>query len=152
MLACLCNRFSFYIIYSYILSCPMLYILLYTHILLPPFIHSLIYILLYTTKREYILAPIFTLFLLYTLYSLIYNGRNYLCPYFTHHIPLLMLILYTLIYYTIFSPAIFTHTFLLYTAISTAPRFHAIHCYTYSLIWKGITTLPPIFTHFISLS
>ena len=59
---CLCNRFSFYI-----LSCPRLYTLLYTHIFLPPFIHSLIY----TTQPPHILHHPYIL--LYTLiYSLIY--------------------------------------------------------------------------------
>lgn len=107
------DLYALWIIYSLALCFILSYILIYfyTNILLPPFIHSLIYTLLYYKEGIYSCPHFYTLPLIY---SLIYNGRNYLCPYFTHHIPLLMPILYTVIYHTIFSPPPFFTT-LLYT-------------------------------------
>ena len=144
---CLCNRFSFYI-----LSCPRLYTLLYTHIFLPPFIHSLIY----TTQPPHILHHPYIL--LYTLiYSLIYPlcTLSYILLYILLYILSTLLfsnsiinlapaVLYLLSLSLIYLPLLFSY-----------PSYFHIPPLSYSstlLYRKGITTLPPIFTRFTSLS
>ena len=130
-----------------ILSCPMLYMLytlLYTYtILLPPFIYSLI---LHSPRIFYTTLIYSLICLLYAL-SLIYL--------------LLYIPLYTLLY-TLMALLILPRHFipLLYLSLSLIylpPPLIYIFLYSYIVILtllyrKGITTLPPIFTRFTSLS
>jgi hypothetical protein len=132
--------------------CPMLYTLLYTYILLPPFIHFLIYTLIYYISphilhHSYILLYIPSLiYLLYTYYILSLllfpnSITNLAPPFYTYSL------LYTILLYTYLPPPFFTT--LLYTLCCPSSY---ILLYILSYMEKGITTLPPIFTRFTSLS
>lgn len=132
-----------------ILPCPIL-----SYILLPPFIHSLIYIL---HSPAYFTPLLYTL--LYTYY--------YIFLYIPFYIP--FYILSTLLYTLLFSNSIinlapppFYTSPLSYTLLYTCPSYFHIPLLSYSFtpillyplsyIERGITTLPPIFTRFTSLS
>ena len=129
-----------------ILSCPMFYTLLYTDILLPPFIHSLIY---YTAPH--ILHHSYILFYIPITYSIIYS---LLYTYYYILLYILSTLLYTLIALLILPPPFYTSlilsslSYILAASISLYP-----HIVIPTLLYKkGITTLPPIFTRFTSLS
>lgn len=134
------NILSWWIILSYILLSPFIHSLIYTL--------SLLYILLYTTL-SYTQPRIFYTTLIYSLIYLLYAPFIYL---------LLYTPLYTLLYTLLFSngiinlaPPFYTSPLsLLYTCHS---YFHIPFIVIPTLLYrKGITTLPPIFTRFTSLS
>lgn len=132
-----------------ILSCFIL-----SYILLPPFIYS--YILhLYTTQPR-----IFYTTLIYSPIRLLYIPL-YTISYILLYILLYILstLLYTLTALLILPPAVLHLSSLLYSLIFSYILAPLIFIFLYShiviptlLYRKGITTLPPIFTRFISLS
>ena len=131
----------------------MLYNLLYTdiHILYfcrPLYSLSLVYTLIYTTQSRIFYTTLIYSFICLLLYSLLYT------PLYTLYS---LILLYTLIALLILPPPFYTSLLHLSSLSYILAPLIFILLYSYTVIpnllyRKGITTLPPIFTHFTSLS